>query len=119
MAPRDAKRALAREIVSTFHSPPAAQAAEEAFDRQFIRGEPPEEVAELPFDHGGGSVHLPALLAKAFKMSTSEARRAIAQGGVKIDGQPVDDGSLDLNAEDIDGKLLQLGKRRFVRVRLV
>ena len=53
----------------------------------------------------------------AFGISTSEARRALAQGGVKLDGQPVGDGSLDVPALDVDGKVLQLGKRRFARVR--
>jgi tyrosyl-tRNA synthetase len=64
-------------------------------------------------------VHLPALLAEAFSLSTSEARRLIAQGGVKIDGEPVEDGALDISGEVIDRKVVQLGKRRFVRVRLV
>jgi tyrosyl-tRNA synthetase len=66
----------------------------------------------------GGEVHLPALLADAFGISSSEARRALAQGGVKLDGEPVGAGVLDLPAEAVDGKVLQLGKRRFARVRV-
>jgi tyrosyl-tRNA synthetase len=62
---------------------------------------------------------LPALLAQAFGISTSEARRSIAQGGVKLDGEPVDGGRFDVAEESVDGKVLQLGRRRFVRVRLV
>jgi tyrosyl-tRNA synthetase len=64
-------------------------------------------------------VHLPALLSEAFGISTSEARRSIAHGGVRIDGRPLADGALDLDSDEIDGKVLQLGKRRFARVKLV
>jgi tyrosyl-tRNA synthetase len=64
-------------------------------------------------------VHLPALLARAFGISTSEARRNLAQGGVKLDGESLRNGALDLPAAEVDGKVLQLGKRRFVRVRVL
>jgi tyrosyl-tRNA synthetase len=119
VGPRDAKRALARALVGRFHGDRAAQEAEQAFDRQFIRHEIPEDVTELEWPRDGTVVHLPALLAQAFGISSSEARRSLAQGGVKIDGQPVDGGSLDVDATAINGKVLQLGRRRFVRVRLV
>ena len=67
-----------------------------------------------------GVVHLPALLSRAFGVSTSEARRSLGQGGVRIDGARVgEDGSLDVPVADIDGRVLQLGKRRFARVRVV
>jgi tyrosyl-tRNA synthetase len=118
LGPRDAKRALARALVGRFHGAAAAAAAEESFDRQFIRHEAPTDVPELEWARDGGTVHLPALLARAFGVSTSEARRSLAQGGVKLDGEPITNGSLDVDAEAIDGKVLQLGKRRFVRVRL-
>jgi tyrosyl-tRNA synthetase len=65
------------------------------------------------------SVHLPALLASAFAISTSEARRMIAQGGVKIDGRALEDGTLDVSGAELDGSVIQLGKRRFARVKLV
>jgi tyrosyl-tRNA synthetase len=76
-------------------------------------GEAPEDVPEhtLP---DGDPIHLPALLAEAFGLSTSEARRLIAQGGVKLDGDPV--GELDLPRERVAGAVLQAGKRRFVRL---
>lgn len=119
LSARDAKRALARRIVARFHGPPAAQAAEEAFDRQFVRHELPEDVPELEWQRGNGTLHLPALLARAFGISTSEARRSIAQGGVKLAGEPVDSGMLDVAEGAVDGSVLQLGKRRFVRVRLI
>jgi tyrosyl-tRNA synthetase len=119
LGPRDAKRALARALVTRFHGDDEARAAEEAFDRQFVRHEIPEDVQELKWPPDGAVVHLPALLAQAFGVSTSEARRSLTQGGVKIDGHTVTSGRLDVEAGEIDGKVLQLGKRRFVRVRLV
>jgi tyrosyl-tRNA synthetase len=119
VGPRDAKRALARELVQRFHDPAAAQHAEAAFDRVHIEHQLPAEVPVLEWAADGGFVHLPALLARAFGISTSEARRAIGHGAVRLDGQPIANGSLDLPAGDVDGRVLALGKRRFVRVRVV
>jgi tyrosyl-tRNA synthetase len=119
VSPRDAKHALARQLVARFHGAGAAQTAEEAFDRQFIRHELPQEVPVIEWQAEDGVLHLPAVLSEAFGISTSEARRTIAQGGVRIDGDPVETGLLDLPAEALDGKIVQLGKRKFIRVRLV
>jgi tyrosyl-tRNA synthetase len=118
LPPRDAKRALARALVSRFHDPDAAAAAEAEFDRLFVRHRPPEEMELVEWPASQPDVHLPALLARAFGISTSEARRALTQGGVKLDGQVVGKGILDLPAHAVDGKVLQLGKRRFARVRV-
>ena len=63
-------------------------------------------------------MHLPALLERAFGITRSEARRSLGQGGVKLDGETVGTDSLDLPAAEVDGKVLQLGKRRFARVRV-
>ncbi len=126
LGPRDAKRALARALVARFHGPEAARAAEDAFDSRFVRHELPADVPAVEWPGADGSVsgasgsvvHLPTLLARAFGISTSEARRNLAQGGVKLDGQPVANGSLDVDAAEVDGKVLQLGRRRFARVRV-
>ncbi|HTX32722.1 MAG TPA: tyrosine--tRNA ligase [Solirubrobacteraceae bacterium] len=118
LSPRDAKRELARRLVDRFHGPGAGRAAEEAFDRQFVRHETPEDVPEVEWERTE-TVHLPGLLAAAFGISTSEARRMIAQGGVKLDGQVLDDGRLDVSGDKLDGKVIQVGRRRFARVRLV
>jgi tyrosyl-tRNA synthetase len=118
LSPRDAKRTLARDLVARFHGPDAAEAAEGSFDRQFVRHELPDEIPEINWSAADDDVHLPALLAQAFGISSSEARRTLAQGGVKLDGQPVGDGVLDVPGAEIDGRVLQLGKRRFVRVKL-
>jgi tyrosyl-tRNA synthetase len=61
-------------------------------------------------------VHLPALIAGVFGISSSEARRLIAQGGVKLDGEGLDPDRLDLPARELGGRVLQVGKRRFVRL---
>lgn len=118
LSPRNAKRALARALVSRFYDPAAAVAAEQHFDRIHVRGELPDDVPEVSCAVQDGVVHLPLLLARAFGVSTSEARRSLAQGGVRLDGVPVGEGTLDVPAEQVDGKVLQLGKRRFARVRL-
>jgi tyrosyl-tRNA synthetase len=124
--PRNAKRALVRALVSRFHGDDAASQAEQEFDRVHVEHRAPTDVPEVrwPPGNGGGAtdgsttVHLPALLAHAFGVSTSEARRALTQGGVKLDGDPVPSGTLDLEPERVDGRVLQLGKRRFARVRV-
>jgi tyrosyl-tRNA synthetase len=120
LGPRDAKRLLARELVAQFHSAEEALEAERAFDRVHIVGAVPDEISEVVWPAGelGETVHLPALVVRAFGGSTSDARRAVAQGGVSVDGVPVDPGELDVPADAVDGKVLRLGKRRFARVRV-
>jgi tyrosyl-tRNA synthetase len=119
--PNEAKRALARDIVERFHDAAAAQAAEDHFDRLFVERGVPDEVEELdlaPFlGDNGGTVHLPALMSGAFEISSSEARRLIKQGGAKLDGEPIDSDILDLEPAALDGRVLQVGKRRFRRLR--
>jgi tyrosyl-tRNA synthetase len=115
-----AKRALARRIVERFHTPDAAKAAEAHFDKLHVSHEIPDDVPEISLADAdgvnGGDVHLPALIAGVFGMSSSEARRLIAQGGVKLDGESVPPESLDLPAGELGGRVLQVGKRRFVRL---
>jgi tyrosyl-tRNA synthetase len=116
LAPRDAKRALARALVERFHGPEQASAAEAAFDRVHVQHAVPDDVPDVEVNAVDGMVHIPALLATAFGVSTSEARRALAQGGVKLDGEVLAGDVLDLPAEAINGRVVQLGKRRFARV---
>jgi tyrosyl-tRNA synthetase len=115
---RDAKRALARALVERFHGPEAAAAAEAHFDRVHVRHEAPEELVEFALDGDGGAVHMPAVLAEAFGVTRSEARRVLAQGGVKLDGEALGAGDLDVDADRLDGRVLQMGKRQFRRVRV-
>ena len=115
--PGGSKRELARRIVARFHGDEAARGAEDHFDKLHVRHEVPEQVPEVRAEPAGdGEVHLPALISQAFHVSTSEARRLLGQGGVKIDGQVLDGGRLDVPMSELDGKVLQVGKRRFVRV---
>ncbi len=118
LGPRDAKRALARALAARYHGDEAAAGAEQHFDRVIVRGEAPEEMATVRWPADQDLVHLPALLASAFGISTSEARRNLAQGGVRVDGERLANGSLDVPAGELDGKVLQLGKRRFARVQV-
>jgi tyrosyl-tRNA synthetase len=118
LAPRDAKRVLARALVERFHGTDAALAAEREFDRVHIQRQAPEDMPDVTWPADQPVVHLPALLERAFGITRSEARRSLAQGGVKLDGEAVGNGSLDVPAPEIDDKVLQLGKRRFARVRV-
>ena len=113
----ESKRALARGIAARLHGEAPAEAAEAHFDRLHVAREAPDEVDEHAFATGNGEVHLPALLAEAFGMSRSEARRLLTQGGVKLDGEPLASGVLDLPPGELDGRLLQVGKRRFKRLK--
>jgi tyrosyl-tRNA synthetase len=119
--PNEAKRELGRRIVARFHDDDAARGAEAHFDRLFVRHEAPEEVEEISLDAyrggDGGAVHLPRLMAGAFGISSSEARRLLDQGGVKLDGEPIAGDRLDVDPAELDGRVLQLGKRRFRRIR--
>jgi tyrosyl-tRNA synthetase len=119
VSPREAKRALARALVARFHDEGAARAAEEGFDRVFVRGEAPVEMPEVEHAAGDGTVHLPTLIVEAFGGSSSEARRLVAQGAVKLDGEPVAADLLDLPVAEVHGRVLQAGKRRFARVKVV
>jgi tyrosyl-tRNA synthetase len=118
--PGEAKRELARRLVERFHGADAAAASEERFDQLHVRREVPDEVGEAVVEASGpnGSVHLPALLAEHFGLSRSEARRLIDQGGVRIGGSVLEAGRLDVPAAELDGEVLQVGKRRHNRLRV-
>lgn len=116
----DAKRRVARAVVALYHEVDAATAAEEAFDRQFKRHEAPEEIPEaaLPPDAiDGDKVYLPRVLAElGLASSRSDARRLLAQGGVRVNGETAV--SEELPLADVAGALVQVGRRRFVRITL-
>jgi tyrosyl-tRNA synthetase len=112
--PMEWKLGLARSIVGRWHGDNGARAAEEHFTRVVRRHEaPPDDAipaAPLP---DADLVHVPRVLQDVFGMSTSEGRRLIAQGGVKLDGAALRD--LDVPRARLEGAVLQAGKRRFVR----
>lgn len=119
LPPRDAKRALARALVARFWGDDAADAAERGFDRLHVQHEAPQEMPSVRWPADGQTVHLPALLAGAFGVTTSEARRGLSQGAVRIDGEKVGNGTLDVPVQEVAGRVLQLGKRRFARVEIL
>jgi tyrosyl-tRNA synthetase len=107
------KLELARLIAARSHGEEAAAAAAEHFTRVVRQKDAPERLEEAVLPPGD-PLHLPALLVEFLGLaSTSEARRMITQGGVKLNGSVVKD--LDLARERLDGALVQAGKRRFVR----
>jgi|SRR5581483_3463598 len=112
--PLEAKLALARFIVSRAHGAAAAAAAEEHFTRVVREGQAPADVPAVRLPEGD-PVHLPALLVEHFAVpSTSEARRLIQHGGVRLNDEVVTE--LDLPQARLEGGLLQVGKRRFGRL---
>ena len=118
-SPVEAKRSLARRLVERFHGAGAGEAAEQHFDRLHKEHRPPEDLEQLTIDPGqvaNGTVHLPALVAEHFGKSRSEARRLLEQGGIRLDGEPLGAESIDLEAERLDGAVLQVGKRQFRRI---
>jgi tyrosyl-tRNA synthetase len=113
--PRDQKRALARSLVRTFHGDRAAPEAERTFDA-VVRREVPEEVpeVELPAD---GEVWIVDLITRAgFAGTNGEARRFIRGGAVRLGGEVVRDERLSLEPEDLEGRILRVGKRRYARL---
>jgi tyrosyl-tRNA synthetase len=115
--PNLSKRRLASRLVDRFHGEGAGIQAEAAFNRVFVDHEAPEEV-EVWVMGPEETVHLPAALASAFGVSRSEARRVIAQGGVRRDGEVLPPETLDYAGKDLDDRIIQLGKRRYRRFRL-
>jgi tyrosyl-tRNA synthetase len=115
--PRDAKHALARALVERFHGADAGAAASSHFERVFVQRDVPEELEEATFAPANGTVHVPALIADTFGGSRSEARRLLAQGGVRVDGEALGPDEADVAADRLDGAVLQVGKRRFRRLR--
>jgi tyrosyl-tRNA synthetase len=111
--PNEAKRHLARSVVTLYWGDEAASGAEAAFDQVFKEGGIPDDIPEasLPADD---PVSLPALIRDAFHMSASEARRMIEQGAVRIDGEVISE--QELARVTLAGKVLRVGKRRFARL---
>jgi tyrosyl-tRNA synthetase len=112
--PNLSKRRLASRLVDRFHGESAGTNAEAAFNRVFVDREVPKEIE----DYAMGveeTVHLPAALSEAFGISRSEARRIIQQGGVRRDGDVLPADELDYAPSELDGAVIQVGKRRFRR----
>jgi tyrosyl-tRNA synthetase len=114
--PRDLKVDLAKRIITDFHSSSDAHAAEEEFNRVFKRKEVPDEIEERAV--ASQVWKLPRLLVEtALAPSMAEARRLIEQGGVRVDGEKVSRAEAELEVSPERAPLVQVGKRRFLRVR--
>lgn len=117
MNPRDAKFELAIEIVTRFHDAQAAESAKSEFIARFQKGAEPSDMPEISLSAEGGQLGIAHLLKGAgLVSSTSEAFRMIKQGAVRIDGERVDDRSLNIDAGTTN--VYQVGRRRFARVSL-
>jgi tyrosyl-tRNA synthetase len=115
--PRDIKFQLGRELVGRFHGKADAERAQQAFIARFQKGAMPEDIPELNLAAPDGGLPLSQLLKQAGLVpSTSEARRMVKQGAVRIDGERVSDPDLACRAGT--DHVYQVGKRRFARVRL-
>jgi tyrosyl-tRNA synthetase len=116
--PRDIKRRLARTIVALYHDEDAARAAEEEFDRIFVKGDLPDEVPEYPISLDKSSVSIIRLLTETkLVASNGEARRMIEQGGVTVDGQRISDYNTEVRITE--SVIVKVGKRRFLKVKKV
>ncbi|KAB2925467.1 MAG: tyrosine--tRNA ligase [Bacteroidetes bacterium] len=113
--PRDAKRLLARTLVTLYHNAEAAAAAEEEFDRIFVKKDVPDEMEELRYGTLGAAVPVLQLLTETgLAPSRSEARRLVEQGGVSVNGAKVADPKAELT---LSGELVvKVGKRKFLKV---
>jgi tyrosyl-tRNA synthetase len=116
-SPLEWKLELARRITARWHGGEGAKAGEDHFTRVVRRHETPAEVPEATFAASDGVVYLPAVLQAELGRSASHWRRQIDQGGVKLNGEPV--GSYEVDAGTLDGAVVQVGKRQFVRFRSV
>jgi tyrosyl-tRNA synthetase len=118
--PAEAKRAMARAVVDAFHPEGAGKEAEAAFDRIHRDRELPADVEEFEIPAEviqEGRVWLPRLLvATGFASSNAEARRLLEQGGVSLDGDALEDPGDELPVSELRGKVLQRGRRRFLRL---
>ncbi|HJV36550.1 tyrosine--tRNA ligase [Geomonas sp.] len=114
--PMAAKKQLAREMVARYHGAEAATLADENFVKRFRNNETPEDMPEVSIALDGGKMPLFKVLATAeLVKSGSEGRRSIQGGGVKVDGEKIADENLELGAGEY---VIQVGKRRFAKVKL-
>lgn len=111
--PNEAKRHLARSIVHLYWGEEAAREAERRFDTVFREGGIPEDVAKFTL-MSDDPVALPSLIREVFGVSGAEARRLIDQGAVRLDDDVVSD--LEVARDRLAGRVLRVGKRRFVRL---
>jgi len=115
--PKKTKEGLAMRIIADFHGESHARDAREEFERVFREGGTPDEIAEHTIPAGDGKVFLPALLTQlGLADSKSAVKRLLDQRAVRVDGEQLGKGVLELSVSAGDEKLFKVGKRRFARV---
>jgi tyrosyl-tRNA synthetase len=118
--PNQAKRELGRRIVDRYHGAGEGEEAEHRFNQIHVFKGVPDDVVEIdPTPYRGGDnrrIHMPLLVGRVFGKSSSEARRLIQQGAVKIDGETLPADAWDVEPGALEGKVVQVGKRHFKRV---
>jgi len=116
--PMEIKKELAQTIVEEFHSLEAAEASQNEFERVFSERSTPTEIPDVELDVAGTTVLLSKVLVlSGLAASNSEARRLMQQGGVKVDGEAMREPKVELDTSAAEPLLIQVGKRRFARVR--
>jgi tyrosyl-tRNA synthetase len=116
--PMECKKELAATIVTEFHSAEAAVEARQEFERVFSAGRLPKDIPEVELTTPGERMLLSRVLVEGgLASSNSEARRLIQQGGVKVEGEPSKDIKAEIDATGSEALLIQVGKRRFAKIR--
>jgi tyrosyl-tRNA synthetase len=110
------KRELARTLVSTFYGDQAAAEAEKTFDA-VVRREVPEDAPEVVLPEGDEIWIIDLITLAGFAATNGEARRFIRGGAVRIDGEVVRDEKVKMRTGDLEGRVLQVGKRRYARLK--
>ncbi|SJS40126.1 Tyrosine--tRNA ligase [Clostridioides difficile] len=113
--PRDIKMNLAREIVTLYHGEESAREAEERFKSVFQKGQIPEDIQTIQVEEDGFDL-IEILVANEIVKSKSEVRRLASQGGVKVNGEKVEDLSTIVKESEL---VVQIGKKKFVKIELV
>lgn len=114
--PRDAKMLLSKTLVRMYHGIEAANKAEESFKQIFQKGELPDEMPTIEWDGKDQINIIDALVLMGLQSSKSEARRMIQNGGVRIDGVKIEDINVLVTIKN--GMVIQVGKRKFVKIKL-
>lgn len=113
--PRDIKMNLAREIVTLYHGEESAREAEERFKSVFQKGQIPEDIQTIQVKEDGFDL-IEVLVVNEIVKSKSEVRRLASQGGVKVNGEKVEDLSTIVKESEL---VVQIGKKKFVKIELV
>lgn len=115
--PNATKRRLARNIIALYHDEASAEEAEASFDRKFKDHDIPDDVDEFTVDLSGDEVYIPGLLVQAGLVSSNgEGRRMVDGGAVKLDREPLEKGTYNMRGSELDGKVIQVGKRKYARL---